>query len=184
MRNGPAQLCDGRLGVDARQHLKQVMHGAVVVPVESRGHAARYGPAQHFVELLFLRVARIVVVVEAPGDVLADAVEAQPVVTEAHRQHLRQLLEVFEFAVAARRAQAVAHAQGEPVLAPDLEQRLVVRYLDVVAARLADAGAARRSSRLPPPAMIPSALSSLPFVRGRALLSACERRTSAPPWCS
>ena len=44
-----------------------------------------------FVKLLFLRIAWIVVVVVAPGDVLADATEAQTVVAEAHRQHLLRL---------------------------------------------------------------------------------------------
>src|SRR5947208_13565846 len=38
--------------------------------------------------------------------------------------------------------------------------------------------------RSPPPAMIPAALSLLTRVAGRALLSACERRTSAPRRCS
>ena len=41
--------------------------------------------------------------------------------------------------IAARRAQAIAHAHGEVTLAPQLEQRLVVLYLDVVPARITDA---------------------------------------------
>ena len=58
-----------------------MMRGAVVVPVESRGHAARCRPSQHVMELIFLRVTWVVVVVETPGHVLANAIEAQPVVT-------------------------------------------------------------------------------------------------------
>ena len=147
MCDRPAKPCDWRLGVHPLQHVEQVMHRAVVVPVERRGHAARHRPAQHLIEPLLLLGRRIVVVVEAPGGVLANAVETQISVAEAHRQQLRQRLKILELAVAARRGQAVAHAQRHAAVAPELHQRPVVGNGDVVAAGVHHAGEAQRIER-------------------------------------
>ena len=123
------------------------MDRAVVVPVEGRGQAARRRPAQHLVKLLLLRLGRLLVVVHAPGDVLADAVEAQPVVAEAHRQHRGQRLEIRELVVAARRAQAVDDADRQRAVAPHLEQRAVGLDRHVVAAGIEHAGDAEAVER-------------------------------------
>ena len=115
---------------------------------------ARRGPSQRLVELLLLLLGGRVVVVHAPGDVLADPVEPQPVVAEALRQHRGQRLEVVEFVAAARRAQAVYDAHGERAVAPHLEQRPIGVDRQVVAAGIEDAGDAellsvRKNARVP-----------------------------------
>ncbi len=89
---------------------RQVVHVAVVVPMKGRGHVFADRPAQHGFEPRFLRIVRLIVVVMAPGHVLTDTVEAQPGIAAAHRPLLCQAFEVFEFMVATRCAEAVAHA--------------------------------------------------------------------------
>ena len=116
------------------------MHRAVVVPVLRDRHAAGRGPLVDLIKLLLLRLGGIVVVVHAPGDVLADAVETQPVVAEAHRQHLRYGLVVLELPAATLRKQAVYDPHAERAVLPELEQRLIACSRQVEAAGIAHAG--------------------------------------------
>ena len=64
MGDRPAQPGQRRLGIDALEHIEQMVHRTVVVPVEGRGHAARDSPAQHVVELDLLRLARRTISIE------------------------------------------------------------------------------------------------------------------------
>ena len=140
MRDRPAQRCDRRLPVDAFQHVEQMMNRAVVVPMERGGQPARRGPLKHAKEPLAIIFRGLFVVVHAPDDILADAVEAKVIVTEAHRHGLGHGLQVLAFVAAARRAQAVGDANRERAVAPDLEQRPVFRDRHVVAAWIEHTG--------------------------------------------
>src|SRR6478609_8366280 len=85
-------------------------------------------------------MARVVISVKTPGDVLANAIEAQPLISEAHRQQLSQPFKIVQLVPAARRADAIAYAHSQSALAPDLEQCLICGDREVVAARVGHAG--------------------------------------------
>src|SRR5262249_10573032 len=101
------------------------------------------GPTRHAVEFLFVGFAWRVVVIHAPGDAFADAVEAQPVVAGPHRQKAGEILKVLQLMTRARREDAVDHAKRELLLAPELIQRRIILRREVVAARVDHAGQAK-----------------------------------------
>ncbi len=110
MRDRPAQVCDGDLFVHALEDVQQQADGIVARPVHGDRHAALGGPSDDLVVLLALGLGGLIVVIHRPGDPLADAVEAQHVIAEAHRQQLRQILQFLEFLAGRDAAQAVGDA--------------------------------------------------------------------------
>ena len=142
MHDRPAQWRDRRVAVDALQHLQQVMHRGVAVPMLGQRHAARCGPAGDLVILLLLRLGRAVVVVHAPGDVLAHAVEAQHVVAESHGQQLRERPVVFQFIAAVLCEQLNRRRAPSTCDRSRPEQRLVLAAVRLKPPGVADAGEA------------------------------------------
>ena len=126
MRNRPPQRRNRYLGVHAIEHLEQLADGGIVAPVHGQRQVALRDPERDLLEGVLVGGGRLVVVVHAAGDTLADAVEAQHVVADAHRQPQRRLGDLLELAAVALRAERERHADGQLVLAPDVEQRLVI----------------------------------------------------------
>ena len=73
------------------------MDGFVFLPVDGDGQPLFGRPANDLEELVLGRRIGRVVVVHGAGDPLADAVEAQHVVAESHRQEWREVLVLLEF---------------------------------------------------------------------------------------
>ena len=142
MRDRPAQFDYRHFAVHALEHVEQLADGSVAVPVLRQRHAALGRPLRGLVERFLVGLGRLVFVVHAEGDALADAVEPQHIVAKAHRQELCELLEFVELLAALLRKIAVVHAHGQRLLAPHAEQRRVFRGRHVEAARIDDAGKA------------------------------------------
>ena len=116
------------------------MDGAVRIPVQLDGVALRRGPAQQFRQS-GLAVGRDVAVGPVgPDQDFAGTVEMQHAVAETLRQQLRQVLQVRKFAARLRRAQMIGDAQGQLLVAPQLEHGLIVGGIHADAAAVDDAG--------------------------------------------
>ena len=77
-----------------------------------------------------------VVVVERDRQPLADAVELQHVVAESHWQQTRQALVVIEFGALRLPVQHVRHAHRHLTVAPDFENRRIIRGKQIVSTRI------------------------------------------------
>src|SRR5262245_27034835 len=98
------------------------------------------GPERNAVVLVPIRLRRLVVVVHPASNALANAVEAQHVVAESHRQQCRRRLDLVEFLAGSLRPERIGDAHGEGLVPPDLEERLITLASHVVARRIDDPG--------------------------------------------
>src|SRR5271163_1969186 len=107
MRDRPAQSGDRHFTVHPLENVEQMMHGAIVVPVNGQRHSLGSGPERHPIKLVLVSLGWIFVVVHAPGDAFADAVEAQSIVTGAHGEKLRVGVKILQLLARTWREYAV-----------------------------------------------------------------------------
>ncbi|OIQ71233.1 hypothetical protein GALL_471520 [mine drainage metagenome] len=117
-----------------------MVDGAIIVPVNGQRHSLGGGPARDAIKLLLVGITRSIVVIHAPGDAFADAVEAQQIVAGAHRQEPRVSLKILEFLSGTWRKNAVDDAYRQCLLTPQPEQRRVIFRCKVVPAGVDHSG--------------------------------------------
>jgi len=83
---------------------------------------------------------RLFIVIHVPRDALADAVELQHVVAEAHRQQASPLLVLFKFLAWRLSIQSEIHANGHLAVPPELEQGWIVGGKEIISAGINEAG--------------------------------------------
>ena len=140
----------------------------VRAPVHRDRHAALGGPAHDLVVALLVLGRRLGIVVHRKRDALAEPVEVQAVVAEAHRQQRREALQLGELAARRLAVQAVGDAHRELAAPPDVEQRLIVGREQVVAAGIDDA-------REPEPIQLAEELARALRLAPRTSASAADR---------
>ena len=139
MRDRPAQRRDRHFVVHALEDVEQMVHGCVRSPVHREREALLGRPPRDLVIALLVGVARRGVVVHRERDPLADSVELEVFVAEAHRQHRGEPGELLFLPARGLAVQAVRDADGHLAAPPDVEQRPVVGGDEIVAARVDDA---------------------------------------------
>ena len=97
MGDGPAQRRDRRLLVDLFIEVEQLVDGFVLLPMDGDRQPLLCGPANDLEEFGLGAASGELLLYMRAGDALADAVEAQHVVAETHRQERREALGLLEF---------------------------------------------------------------------------------------
>src|SRR5207249_5864408 len=96
MRDRPSQSAYWNFLIQLLEEPEEFVDGCIAVPMHRQCHALLSCPLDDFVIAILLRLRGLLVVVHVPGDALADTVELQHIVAEAHRQQPRQILVLFK----------------------------------------------------------------------------------------